>query len=528
MLPLRPMFSTMSVGTLDIEIIKARNLIGSDYSLFHENTSDPYCTIEINNLLIKSKIIHENNHPVWNQCWRISLNQLYDIIRIRVYDDDINVMNVMNDVTKTIGLSSSKHESTESGSATAAAAAAANTTTNGAVNTCVSSTDDFLGGVSIPLLALEENDYVEGWFPLTKNEDALLNGTPEEPMIEKSSETSSETTATTSSTPPTKYGEIYVRAKITTNTLSKVISSLVPTSVPIDYSTPTKFNVDLLYKYLMLNLEYLIYPLWNVYYVMLDIMMWKSMAYSSFTFTVLIFLSIYNDYIIIYIHIKLILYMWNVKKEKDKRMIMVENSQKKKIDLLSEALLKQRSNENGGSIIEKKKKVTTHSTKSKVITDGGGEGGVEEEEEEEEGFGLVVHSLFLLMPTYTKENLIWSQDLLKSSSIGLIYLYNLFHWGGESNEKTNDTMTMYIFVTLCASLFVFSIGYGNMNTILLLLGLFYLLSGTVLYSIVVTALVGIVKTIMNIISPPKIKLWLKRNIRESIDQTFKKRKNKVS
>jgi hypothetical protein len=144
MLPLRPLFTTMSVGTLDIEIVKARNLTGSDFSLFHERTSDPYCTLEINGIrpLIRTKVKHENNNPIWNQCFRISLNQLYDHVRLRVYDEDIDVLNVVNDLTggltKTImqvggvGLGRSRRKKDED------------------AQYVPSNSDDFLGGISIP------------------------------------------------------------------------------------------------------------------------------------------------------------------------------------------------------------------------------------------------------------------------------------------------------------------------------------------------------------------------------------------
>ena len=41
MLPFRPMFEKMSVGTLDLEIVCARNLDASDFHLLSENSSDP-------------------------------------------------------------------------------------------------------------------------------------------------------------------------------------------------------------------------------------------------------------------------------------------------------------------------------------------------------------------------------------------------------------------------------------------------------------------------------------------------------
>ena len=40
--------------------------------------------VEVNGLShIRTKTINNSLHPCWNQCWRISLNQIYDCLRLR-------------------------------------------------------------------------------------------------------------------------------------------------------------------------------------------------------------------------------------------------------------------------------------------------------------------------------------------------------------------------------------------------------------------------------------------------------------
>ena len=138
------------------------------------------------------------------------------------------------------------------------------------------------------------NGFVEGWFPLTQNEQFLLNGTA--PLIdtpvekdnkndtkrhrkEKKNTTNknnknntrtnnknknNSTTSTTPSSPPTPTqpycGEIYLRARVTTTTAAKCVSSIVPVVTPINYIPPTEFNIDLLWQWLTLNLNYGVYP----------------------------------------------------------------------------------------------------------------------------------------------------------------------------------------------------------------------------------------------------------------------------
>ena len=158
MLPFRPMFNAMSVGTLDLEIVQARNLEASDFNLIGKNTSDPYATVTINNLTVQTKTISSNVNPIWNSCYRISLNQVYDVVRVRIYDED-----AMPGIPEGIPLGQLGNELFQK------------------LDVLGFNQNDFLGGVSVPLLAFVPNNkelYVEGWFPLTKNETHLLNGTP--------------------------------------------------------------------------------------------------------------------------------------------------------------------------------------------------------------------------------------------------------------------------------------------------------------------------------------------------------------
>ena len=126
--------------------------------------------------------------------------------------------------------------------------------------------DDFLGGVSIPLLALQaasgnestttsssqnqnQKMFVEGWFPLTKDEHVLFEGTSIStaaaaaaaslPVAEK-------TSGGNSGGSTTGHGEVYIRARVTTTTLSTFVSSIVPIAIPVDRFPALKFNVDVL------------------------------------------------------------------------------------------------------------------------------------------------------------------------------------------------------------------------------------------------------------------------------------------
>jgi hypothetical protein len=163
------------------------------------------------------------------------------------------------------------------------------------------------GGMVVPVLAFlpgavaatatatgqgTANGFVEGWFPLTQNEQFLLNGTA--PLIdtpvekdnkndtkrhskEKKNTTNknnknnnntnnnkNKNNSTTPSSPPTPTqpycGEIYLRARVTTTTAAKCVSSIVPVVTPINYIPPTEFNIDLLWQWLTLNLNYGVYP----------------------------------------------------------------------------------------------------------------------------------------------------------------------------------------------------------------------------------------------------------------------------
>ena len=129
MLPFRPMFNAMSVGTLDLEIVQARNLEASDFNLIGKNTSDPYATVTINNLTVQTKTISSNVNPIWNSCYRISLNQVYDVVRVRIYDED-----AMPGIPEGIPLGQLGNELFQK------------------LDVLGFNQNDFLGGVSVPLL----------------------------------------------------------------------------------------------------------------------------------------------------------------------------------------------------------------------------------------------------------------------------------------------------------------------------------------------------------------------------------------
>ena len=137
--------------------------------------------------------------------------------------------------------------------------------------------DDFLGGVSIPLLALQaasgnestttttsssqnQKTFVEGWFPLTKDERVLLEGT----SISSSAAAAggaaggaAEKTSRDRGGITTGHGEVYIRARVTTTTLSTFVSSVVPIAIPVNRFPAMKFNVDVLCeKFFLLAFQY--------------------------------------------------------------------------------------------------------------------------------------------------------------------------------------------------------------------------------------------------------------------------------
>ena len=58
----------------------------------------------------------------------------------------------------------------------------------------------------------------------------------------------------------------------------------------------------------------------------------------------------------------------------------------------------------------------------------------EKEKEKEEGFGVVVKSLLMLMPTQTREDMIWYQWALDTTATGLEYVHGLLHWKNVSTS----------------------------------------------------------------------------------------------
>jgi hypothetical protein len=218
-------------------------------------------------------------------------------------------------------------------------------------------------------------------------------------------------------------------------------------------------------------------------------------------------LSLRPEYIVVCLHVWVLAWMWQTRSAWKRREVAAALARKKetfKKDLLVEALLQ------GGRVAQQRGKhlaagLIVAATVEVLASTGKGNTGKEGKEgekkgekkgeangEEEEGLGRVVHSLLALMPFYVKENLVWSQDLLRSSAHGLIYVYDVLHW-----EK-NETTTWAIFASVAVSLLVFTGGWGDMNWICLWFGVLFVLSGTIPFQIVMTAVVGVITTLMTV------------------------------
>ncbi|OUM53042.1 hypothetical protein BVG19_g2288 [[Candida] boidinii] len=75
-----------SIGILEIDIKDGKNLQGVDT---YDNTVDPYLTFAFgNNVLAKTKIIHDTFEPVWNEKIRLSINSISEPVRITLFDEN--------------------------------------------------------------------------------------------------------------------------------------------------------------------------------------------------------------------------------------------------------------------------------------------------------------------------------------------------------------------------------------------------------------------------------------------------------
>ena len=523
MLPLRPMFSQMSVGTLDLEIVSARNLKASDFNLIGANTSDPYCTIEVNNCTMKTKTVPQNLNPIFNQCYRVSLNQLYGHIRLRVYDED------MLDA------------------------------------------DDFLGGVTIPLLSLipdnttntNHTQYVEGWFELCTNEQELYDGSIPPTFNEKQVDLHSNSEEDDEEEDEGfQRSEILIRARVTTNVMSKLMSSMVPVKDPLNiYTASPTFDIDLLWSHLNRCLSF-VYPVLDSLSSWQRLRRWEQTKESFLCVCVLLFLSVYSLYIPLYLHVAVLRYMLRVKNVKNRLNLrpnemeeeLTEKPEKQtaeKPTLLIAALRRKRRQESrgGGELIDEAKSVlktkalkrnTQTKTKRKMKEEEN-----EEEEKEDGGFGIVVHSLLAFMPSGLKETvrtnvykkcqllillqlqksnncfpsssssssssfssssssfymqLTWAQELLNTLATLLETIHDLFHW-----KSAPVSWGVFAGISLSAVFVLFV----PVSVWCSWLGVLFCLSGTTLFGVVMQTLVGFGTTLKSVLSPPKLVAWMK-------------------
>lgn len=106
-----------SVGWLKVHVVEAVGLEAKDIM-----TSDPYCTVRVGNTTLRTDTVKASLKPTWNKLLEMPVNDIFDVVEVCVLDED-------ND-----------------------------------------GTSDFIGGICIPLLELE-NDYIK-WYTL-KTENYL-------------------------------------------------------------------------------------------------------------------------------------------------------------------------------------------------------------------------------------------------------------------------------------------------------------------------------------------------------------------
>ncbi|KAJ6238007.1 phosphatidylserine decarboxylase [Anaeramoeba flamelloides] len=68
-----------------IKIFFGENLQSSDYN----GSSDPYCSITLNNQTLSTKVVHKSLNPKWDETFKLKESQLPESIKFKVYDWDL-------------------------------------------------------------------------------------------------------------------------------------------------------------------------------------------------------------------------------------------------------------------------------------------------------------------------------------------------------------------------------------------------------------------------------------------------------
>ena len=301
-------------------------------------------------------------------------------------------------------------------------------------------------------------------------------------------------------------GEIYIRARVTTNLLSKCVSSVCEVATPINHYPKTVFNIDVLWKNVERCLSF-VYPVLDVVSNVQTLTQWENTLNSSICFITMMVLSWYSSYIPLYVHYLILKYMYRnkkmlqleqEKKEKEKRKTMFNN--KSKSGILSEALRKSRHYSNTTE-------TTMHNTKDRQEKKEEEEK-KKKEEKNENGFGNAIHLLLKLMPHSLKETLTWTQDILGTVANGLEYVDGLFKW-----KNRTVSWSIFIFFMFSSMFFVWS----DADVWSGWLGVLFVISGTTPFTIGMTTFVGLVTTISTLASPPLIVSWIQEK-RKKMDK----------
>lgn len=79
-------------GMLRVHVVDARDLVASDYNLFSEMTSDPYCRLTLGSTSWRTRTIKANCNPVWDgpeDSTDFLVHHERQTLQLDVYDDDL-------------------------------------------------------------------------------------------------------------------------------------------------------------------------------------------------------------------------------------------------------------------------------------------------------------------------------------------------------------------------------------------------------------------------------------------------------
>lgn len=82
----------IAFGKLYVHVIEARGVLASDYSLFGDAMSDPYCEVLVGGAVEKERTrtrhITSTLNPVWDEAFVLDVHRPYATLTVKVYDYD--------------------------------------------------------------------------------------------------------------------------------------------------------------------------------------------------------------------------------------------------------------------------------------------------------------------------------------------------------------------------------------------------------------------------------------------------------